>query len=99
MKVNKRRKFYQQKSCFDRSSIPDPVQYYSQYFSIPQNRRRVLVPCCFHDDQTPSLSLNLTDGWFNCFGCGAKGGDVLAFHMLKHNMKFIQACKDLGVLR
>jgi len=97
--MNKRRTFYQNRPCFDRSALPAPVEYYSRYFSIPQNRRRVLVPCCFHEDDTPSLSIDLTDGWFNCFGCGVKGGDVLAFHMLKHHLGFIEACRDLEVLR
>lgn len=29
--------------------------------------------CPFHDDETPSLSVNRDKGVFHCFGCGAKG--------------------------
>jgi len=28
--------------------------------------------------------------------CGARGGDVLAFHMHKHGLHFVDACKQLG---
>lgn len=34
---------------------------------------QVLVCCPFHDDSTPSLSVNIASGVFNCFACGAKG--------------------------
>ena len=32
--------------------------------------------CPFHDDKTPSLSINAETGKFHCFGCHAKGGDI-----------------------
>jgi hypothetical protein len=28
--------------------------------------------------------------------CGARGGDVLAFHQHKHGLNFVEACKQLG---
>lgn len=34
---------------------------------------QALVCCPFHQDENPSLSVNLTAGLFNCFSCGAKG--------------------------
>lgn len=40
------------------------------------------IRCPFHDDQTPSCSINLTKGIFNCFGCTAEG-NVLDFIRLK----------------
>lgn len=30
--------------------------------------------CPFHDEKTPSLSINIEKGVFHCFGCGAQGG-------------------------
>lgn len=86
-----------QRINIDRSSLPSPLSYYSHYFKLPKQHGRVMVNCCFHDDRTPSLSIDLTDGWYNCFGCGAKGGDVLAFHMQKKQMGFMQACRDLNL--
>ena len=35
-------------------------------------------------------------GAFRCMVCGAKGGDVLAFYMLRHGLRFIDAAKALG---
>ena len=34
--------------------------------------------CCFHEEDTPSLSFDFSKGVFHCFGCG-KGGGVKAF--------------------
>lgn len=36
------------------------------------------VRCIFHEERTPSLSVDLARGLFHCFGCGAQGG-VRAF--------------------
>jgi len=35
---------------------------------------RGVVACCFHRDRTPSLSVDVERGLFNCFSCGARGG-------------------------
>ena len=35
-------------------------------------------------------------GAFKCMTCGAKGGDLLAFHMRRHGLSFIDAAKALG---
>src|SRR5262249_6498954 len=40
---------------------------------IPRNGRG-LVLCLFHQEKTPSLSINLEKGVFHCFGCGLSGG-------------------------
>jgi hypothetical protein len=37
-------------------------------------RRRGLVSCPFHQDSTPSLSVDLDAEVFKCFGCGEQGG-------------------------
>jgi len=81
---------------FDRTLLPSSSLYYGQLFTLKGSKTQVLVPCCFHHDKNPSLSINLTKGTFNCLGCGAKGGDVLDFHKLKHGLNTIEAAKDLG---
>jgi len=35
---------------------------------------QIMARCPFHDDHTPSLSINTVSGLFNCFGCGESGG-------------------------
>jgi DNA primase len=40
---------------------------------IPRNGRGVVL-CLFHQEKTPSLSIDLEKGVFHCFGCGVGGG-------------------------
>lgn len=50
--------------------------------------------CIFHSgDNTPSLQL--TDNFFKCYACPAKG-DLVKFIMLYYNMDFIEAVKKLA---
>ena len=52
--------------------------------------------CPFHDDgRQGSFFINLVTGGFNCFSCGAKGGDIIAFVMKKHNFSFREALESL----
>jgi hypothetical protein len=46
-----------------------------------------LTLCPFHDDSNPSLCVNIKNGIFNCFGCGAKG-DVFTFVQNRHGLSF-----------
>lgn len=52
--------------------------------------------CCpFHNEKTPSFSVNEEMGIFKCFGCG-EGGDVITFLMKKNNMGYIDAIRELA---
>jgi DNA primase len=42
--------------------------------------------CPFHEDKTPSLSINAETGKFHCFGCNAKGGDIFDFVVTKEGI-------------
>ena len=53
--------------------------------------------CPFHDDRKPgSFVVNKTTGAFRCFSCGARGGDIIAFHMKRHGIGFTEALNQLG---
>ena len=83
--------------CFNKSKLPDPIVYCSERnFRLIGNRTWRNTICPFHQDTKPSLVIHVEKGAFKCFSCGAKGGDVLAFHQLLHKMSFVDACKDLG---
>lgn len=87
------------KKIFNREALPAPIDYYRAYFPhLPTHADRewISVPCCFHDDKNPSLSIHLRSGGFNCFGCGAKGGDIVAFHMQRHFVPFVEAVTFFG---
>src|SRR4029453_5051363 len=42
--------------------------------------------CPFHEDKTPSLSINAETGKYHCFGCHAKGGDIIDFVVAKEEI-------------
>lgn len=46
--------------------------------------------CPFHQEKTPSFSVNQTRQFYKCFGCGV-AGDVLKFVMEIEGVKFSQA--------
>jgi hypothetical protein len=77
----------------------NPREFYrDQGFDIPlfYNKESINVLCSFHDDRNPSLSLNLKTGAFFCHACGAKGGDIIAFYMLKFGLGFKQSVRELN---
>lgn len=51
--------------------------------------------CPFHDERTPSFSINDTKGVYLCRGCKASG-DVIAFYMAFNLVEFPQAVKELA---
>ena len=52
--------------------------------------------CCpFHNEKTPSFSVNEELGIYKCFGCG-EGGDVITFIMKKNNMEYMDAMRELA---
>lgn len=51
--------------------------------------------CPFHNEKTPSFSVNEKLQIFKCFGCGA-GGDVFKFLMRTDNLTFYEALKELA---
>lgn len=53
--------------------------------------------CPFHsDNKTGSFRVNLITGAFKCFACGVVGGDVIAFTMALHRLKFADALAQLA---
>lgn len=82
---------------FSRKALPEPIQYYqSQNIELKGHGQWRDAICPFHNDTNPSLRVNIERGAYRCMVCGARGGDVLAFHMHLHSMPFIAACKALG---
>lgn len=52
--------------------------------------------CVFHEDRHKgNFKININTGAFKCFACSAKGGDVIAFTQLCHNLTFKEALKHL----
>jgi len=82
---------------FDRAALPSPTKYFAEIGNPLRGRgswRNALCP--FHRDTKPSLRVKADTGAFRCMVCGARGGDVLAFHMQRTGKKFANAAGDLG---
>jgi hypothetical protein len=80
----------------DKDLLPLPTQYYSQQFpGMKIKSEWVLVKCCFHDDNHPSLGINIVHGYYKCFACAVKGGDIISFHMKRYNLNFKDAVTEL----
>jgi len=43
---------------------------------FPAVKTQVKITCPFHDEKTPSLSINLEQNKWQCFGCGMKGNTL-----------------------
>ncbi len=56
---------------------------------------RYVGRCPFHEERTPSFSVNPVDKLFYCFGCG-KGGDLISFVRETENVDFAGAIEWLG---
>ena len=82
---------------FSRKALPDALTYYqSQNITLKGTGAWRDAVCPFHKDTKPSLRINVEKGAYRCMVCGARGGDVLAFHQQRHNLNFVEACKQLG---
>ena len=52
--------------------------------------------CCpFHNEKTPSFTINDDKGFYHCFGCGAHG-DAIRFLTDNRGMQFMDAVKELA---
>jgi len=52
--------------------------------------------CCpFHNEKTPSFTVNDDKGFYHCFGCGAHG-DAIRFLTDNRGMQFMDAVKELA---
>ena len=51
--------------------------------------------CPFHNEKSPSFTVNDEKGFFHCFGCGAHG-DVIGYVMQSQNLGFLEAVEQLA---
>lgn len=87
--------------AFDRDDIErirqatDIVELVKGVTSVKKAGRSVKAICPFHQEKTPSMSLEPSQGLFHCFGCG-KGGDVFKFVMESQAVDFGEAVEILA---
>ena len=59
---------------------------------------KLMVSCPFHDDKTPSLSVDVHKGLWKCFSCG-EGGTVIDLYMRKHGLSVKDAMFEMAEKR
>jgi len=87
---------------FDRSALPPPKTFYERELGklTRPSRGWSRGNCPFHTSKSKmSFSANLATGGFYCFGCNAKGGDVLDFVKLRDKVDFKRAAQLFGAWR
>lgn len=75
-----------------RISIADIV---GQKVKLVKRGREYTGLCPFHQEKTPSFTINESKGFYHCFGCGAHG-DIIRFLMDSEGLPFIEAVKKLA---
>lgn len=73
----------------------DIVSVISEYLPLKEKSRRFWGCCPFHNEKTPSFSVEPEKQFYYCFGCHA-GGDVIHFVMEQEKLSFIEAVKLLA---
>ena len=61
----------------------------------PAGGGRLKGLCPFHDEKTPSFSVNPSLGYYHCFGCG-QSGDVITFLRDSEHLSFVEAVELLA---
>jgi DNA primase len=76
-------------------SASDMVEVVSGRTALRKAGARYSGRCPFHEERTPSFSVNPADKLYHCFGCG-KGGDVITFVRETENLDFAGAVEWLA---
>jgi len=76
-------------------SSTDIVDLIGGYLPLRKAGRSFKALCPFHNEKTPSFTVNPDRQIFHCFGCN-KGGDAASFLMLKEGFAFPEAIEFLA---
>jgi DNA primase len=73
----------------------DMVEIVGQYTDLRKAGANYSGRCPFHEERTPSFSVNPTEKLYYCFGCGA-GGNLFGFVQEKESLDFAGAVEYLA---
>ncbi|MEE9178890.1 MAG: DNA primase [Acidimicrobiia bacterium] len=73
----------------------DLVELVSEVTKVKKSGRSVMAVCPFHEEKTPSMSVDRARGLYHCFGCG-EGGDVFSFVQKTQSVDFRDALEMLS---
>src|SRR5471030_594471 len=80
----------------------DAVRQSADFVAVVEERTplrkagtRLTGRCPFHEERTPSFSVNPVDKWYHCFGCGV-GGDMFKFVQETQGLDFVGSIEWLA---
>jgi len=73
----------------------DIVEFVGQSVALRRSGRNWMGLCPFHDEKTPSFSVNAERQFYHCFSCKA-GGDVFKFVQETEHLGFVEAVELLS---
>ena len=73
----------------------DIAEVVSAYTDLRRAGQRLQGLCPFHEERTPSFSVDPREKLYHCFGCGV-GGDVIKFVEEKEGLAFAEAVDALA---
>lgn len=77
-------------------AAPSAVEFVAEWTGRepkgPDGQDRYLALCIAHDDNHESMRIH-PGGGFNCFTCGAKGGDVIDLYAVRHDLEKAEAIR------
>ncbi|MFC1478078.1 DNA primase [Candidatus Margulisiibacteriota bacterium] len=73
----------------------DIVSIISEYVPLKKRGPNFIGQCPFHQEKTPSFTVNPQKNIWHCFGCG-EGGNVYTFLMKINNSSFIDVVEDIA---
>lgn len=83
-----------------KAALPASLYYARMLRTMPESKRTGWIDgglCPFHADRhRGNFRVHLPSGAYCCFACGAKGGDMLAFHQAHTGLSFQDSLRDLA---
>jgi len=73
----------------------DMLEIVSRYVTLKKAGKNYIGSCPFHQDKTPSFTVNPDKKLFHCFGCN-EGGDLFQFLMKIERIDFAEALARLA---
>lgn len=71
------------------------VSVIEKYIRLEKRGGRYWACCPFHNEKTPSFTVNGDEGFYHCFGC-KESGDVISFIMKYESCDFLDAIEILA---
>ena len=84
-----------QESIEQVKAVADMVEIVGARTQLRKSGARWMGRCPFHEDRTPSFSVDPADKLFYCHGCG-KGGDLISFVRETEGLDFVGAIEWLA---